>query len=143
MPKLEKRTITGDKELDKILLKIQKNTANKWVRQGLRHAAKTIALPQAKRRVPHDTGSLEKSLTVRAGKRSRKGPSYMVATRPTKDEDAYYGVFTELGTKHITADPYLRPAIYDYQNEIRDAVGDFIWKEIKTLRVPPKFKAPA
>lgn len=126
-----KRAITGDKEIDALLKNLEVKVANKFVRQGLRRVAKDIVLPDAKRQAPVDTGQLEKSLTVRAGRRSRTGPSYTVVSRPRGGVDqAHYAWSVEFGTKHMQADPFLRPALYGNRDAITKLLSDDLWDQI-------------
>ncbi len=125
--------VTGDKELDKLLAGLTAKLQKKLSRQATRKAAKDIVLPEAKARVPVDTGDLEDSLTVRAIKRIRGKIGHMVATRDGFFKgDQFYGGMIEFGTKerqhksgkqvgqirpHEFA--FLRPAIYDNEDRIK------------------------
>lgn len=126
--------ITGDKELDALLAGLPAKLQKKLSRQATRRAAKNIVLPEAKARVPVDTGDLEDSLTVRAIPRSRSRIGHMVATRDGFFKgDQFYGGMIEFGTKerkhksgkqvgaiqpHKFA--FLRPAIYDNEERIKE-----------------------
>jgi hypothetical protein len=73
--------VTGDKELDKLLRGLPLKVQKKVSRQATRKAAKDIVLPDAKSRVPVDTGDLEESLIVKAIKRNRTKFGHQVQTK--------------------------------------------------------------
>jgi HK97 gp10 family phage protein len=125
--------ITGDKALDALLKGLPAKVQKKLSRQATRKAAKEIVLPDAKARVPVNTGDLEESLTVKAMRRSRTRFGHEVRTKDVFYQgDQFYGAFIEFGTKerrHKSGksvgriDPakgfaYLRPAIYDNEDRI-------------------------
>lgn len=126
--------VTGDKELDRLLASLTPKLQKKLSRQATRKSAKDIVLPEAKARVPEDTGDLADSLVVRAVKRSRGKIGHMVTTKDGFYKgDQFYGAFIEFGTKerkHKSGKPvgqirphefsYLRPAIYDNEERIKD-----------------------
>jgi HK97 gp10 family phage protein len=126
--------VTGDEALDKLLAGLPAKLQKKLSRQATRKSAKDIVLPEAKARVPVDTGDLEDSLTVRAIPRSSSRIGHMVATRDGFFKgDQFYGAMLEFGTKerqqksgkqvgaiqpHKFA--FLRPAIYDNEARIKE-----------------------
>jgi len=138
--------VTGDKVLDALLAGLEPKLQKKLSRQATRKAAKDIVLPEARNRVPVDTGDLDDSLTVRAVKRSRGKIGHMVTTRDGFFKgDQFYGAMLEFGTKerkhksgksvgsiqpHSFA--FLRPAIYDnearikteYINDVRELINE-------------------
>jgi len=126
--------ITGDEALDKLLKGLPLKVQKKLSTQATRKAAKEIVLPDAKSRVPVDTGDLEESLVVRSIKRSRFRIGHQVQTKDGFNQgDQFYGAFIEFGTKprvHKSGksvgriDPsknfaYLRPAVYDNEARIK------------------------
>ena len=96
--------------LDRLLQAIPVSLARKGARKATRAAAKLV-LAEARALVPHDTGELERSLKVRARKRSRTHRG-TVGHSVVTGGDAFYGKFVELGTSHQAADPFLRPALW-------------------------------
>ncbi len=127
--------VTGEKAIDKKLRKLEPKIQKKVVKKALRAAVKEIILPDAKAAAPIDSGKLEKSLTVRALKRSRKGFGFAVVTREIKGTDTpFYGQFHEFGTKYIRADPYLRPAGYGNEQKVRARLAEGVRKELRALR---------
>jgi len=127
--------ITGVKELDLKLAGMPARLQKKLSRQATRKAAKDIVLPDAKRNVPHDTGDLERSLTVRAIKRSRSRVGHSVETKDGFFKgNQFYGGFIEFGwDDKPEGDPFLRPALYGNENRIRklfhNALRSFIGGE--------------
>jgi HK97 gp10 family phage protein len=126
--------ITGDKALDRLLKGLPLKVQKKLSRQATRKAAKEIVLPDAKARVPVDTGDLDESLTVKAVKRSRTKFGHEVRTKDGfYSGDQFYGGFVEFGTKERqhksgksvgSVKPhsfgFLRPAVYENESRIRD-----------------------
>lgn len=125
--------ITGDKALDALLKGLPEKVQKQLSRKATRKAAKEIVLPDAKSRVPVDSGDLESSLTVKAMKRSRTRFGHQVQTKDGDFQgDQFYGAFIEYGTKerkHKSGksvgriDPgknfaYLRPAVYENEPQI-------------------------
>lgn len=110
--------LRGHRELIKQLDSLGKNVANKAMRTGMRNGMKVV-LSAAKSKVPPSSisGNLKRSLTVRAGRRSRKGPSIILLSLGDKAKalpkksatgskkaigrtfqgSTYYGAFVEFG----------------------------------------------
>lgn len=136
--------ITGDKELDRKLAKLEPKLQKKLSRQATRKAAKDIVLPAAQAAVPANTGELEDSLKVRAVTRSRNRIGHMVvAGDGFFVGDQFYGGFIEFGTKTRATraghsrgrvmpgqHAFLRPAVYDNEVRVRklfqDTLREFI-----------------
>lgn len=126
--------VTGDEELDKLLAGLTPKLQKKLSRQATRKAAKDIVLPEAKARVPVDSGDLEDSLRVQAIKRSRSKIGHMVTTKDGFYKgDQFYGGFQEFGTKERQhksgkstgsiqphSQAFLRPAVYDNEDRIKE-----------------------
>lgn len=142
--------VTGDVALDKLLKGLPLMVQKKLSRQATRKAAKGIVLPDAKSRVPVNTGELESSLVVKAMKRSRFKFGHQVQTKDGFYQgDQFYGAFIEYGTKtrrHKRGksvgriDPakgfaYLRPAVYENEQKIEQLYVDDM-KEL-IAEIPP------
>lgn len=127
--------VTGNRALNRLLKGLPEKVQKKLSRQATRKAAKEIVLPDAKNRVPVNTGDLEDSLIVKAMKRSRGRFGHSVQTKDGAYQgDQFYGAFIEFGTKERRhkggkkvgrIDPakgfaYLRPAIYDNRERIKE-----------------------
>lgn len=116
---VEVRTeITGWKAVQKQLQGLSTKAQKKVLRKALRGGGKVV-LNQARRDVPVETGQLKKniklSVTVKKGDAS--------ASVGFTDE-GYYGRFVEQGTSSQPAQPFLRPALMDNQDEINRAFAE-------------------
>lgn len=138
--------VTGDKELDRLLRGLPLAAQKKLSRQATRKSAKEIVLPEAKSRVPVDTGDLEESLVVKAMRRSRRRFGHQVQTKDGfYAGDQFYGAFIEFGTEerqHKSGKPvgridpaknfaYLRPAVYDNEGRIVQTYVDAMLELIR------------
>lgn len=118
--------LTGVKQLDEVLKNMPRSMQNKALRRGTREATKVV-LRDARRLAPRDSGALERSLKVRALKRSRRNKSRVGASVVTDGAhklfsgEQFYGAFVELGTAKMDADPFLRPALWSNKDSIRRA----------------------
>ena len=114
--------VTGFADIDRRLKKLETKVQNKVAKSSMRKATKEIILPEAKNRVPVDSGQLEDSIVVRA-MRSKNRIGAVVMTRDGYYKgDEFYGSFIELGTKTMKADPFLRPAGYGNEHKVRKLV---------------------
>jgi HK97 gp10 family phage protein len=121
-----KVVITGDKALDKKLAALGAKLANKIVRSSMRKSAKNVK-DWAGQNLANSpsivSGKLRSGMKVRAGKRSRSRMSVKVETTAgTHDDPGYGGAQLEFGAKHMPAEPFLRPAVYDHESDIRGEV---------------------
>ena len=136
-------TITGFAEVNKALEEFGKNESKKLFRKVARAVAKEV-LVKAKEGAPHETGLLERSLTVRAAKLRRRSGDVgaSVTTREGLfSGDTFYGGFQEFGWimrngQYNPGRPFLRPAIYDHKAQWRRLAS----KEAKAL-LPEHVKA--
>jgi HK97 gp10 family phage protein len=118
--------ITGDKALDKKLASLGAKLANKIVRSSMRKSAKNVK-EWASQNLTNSpsivTGKLRAGMKVRAGKRSRSHMSVKVETTAgTHKDPGYGGAQVEFGARHMPPEPFLRPAVYDHESEIRAEV---------------------
>lgn len=128
--------VDGDKELMQQLAGLEGKIGRKIAQGALRRAAKKVILPEAKAMVPVDTGQLEGSLKVKALARSRRvfGVAVVAGEGFFKGEE-FYGGFVEFGTKHMEADPFLRPAGYANREKVLRLVVQDVKDQIKAMRV--------
>lgn len=130
--------VTGDRKLDKALRHLEKNVQRKFARKAMRKAAKDVILPDARRMAPVETGALESSIKVRAAKRSRRGMGVIVSTTVHKSgkKDVWYANVLEFGSskRNITADPFMRPALYGNESKIRGLFIDDLNELIREAR---------
>lgn len=116
MARLDVR-LEGADELKRALLELPRVVARKVVRQAAREAGRPIEA-QAKREAPDDTGTLKRSIKLRAIKRTRKLIGVTIRTgTPTElgNPVARYAGAQEYGAplRNMPAQPYLRPALFE------------------------------
>lgn len=88
---------------------------------ALMQAAKAggkIALEQAKRNCPVDTGALKQSLHLTEGKATNTKATVQV----DYDKSLKYGTHVELGSRNRPANPFMRNAVDENQNQINEAI---------------------
>ena len=133
--------VTGHKELDLKLSIVEPAVQKKVARKGLREAGKIIQ-NAAKQKLSQNnnvnTGELRKGIRVRAMKRSRSKIGIQVATTERSEGKAidgkrFGGAQIETGTKHIRAQPFLRPAGYDNEPGIERQIIDSIHDALNGL----------
>ena len=132
--------MVGDKELQRALNRISRDTQEKFVQQSLRKGAKPI-LASAITGVPVRTGRLKTSLKIRTRKRKRKGILGVQVQTGTRaelgiaaDAPGYYPIAVEYGTKHMAADPYLRPALDTNRDKALGIIGRELWNRIRGVQ---------
>ena len=81
-------------------------------------AGGSIALEDAKRNCPVDTGALKQSLHLSEGKATATKATVQV----DYDKSLKYGTHVELGARGRPANPFLRNAVDDNQTRINDAI---------------------
>lgn len=77
-----------------------------------------IALEQAKRNCPVDTGALKQSLHLTEGNATKTKATVQV----DYDKSLKYGTHVELGSRNRPANPFMRNAVDDNQNQINEAI---------------------
>lgn len=117
-------------EVDTRRLEAIIRNAGPRAREALRNVAFTVET-LAKRRAPVDTGALRASIytVMKEGKRLPEVPGEPRRTRiPTPDGELVahvgpsvdYGVYQEFGTRYMTAQPYLLPALEEAAETVPD-----------------------
>lgn len=131
--------ITGAKELDALLAALPKKVANKILRDALRKGAEVVK-EAAKARAPVRTGLLQRSITVRKGKRKRKGGGQSVVIFPDiakfgrKNQD-FYAPYVEYGTSHSEAEPYMRTAFAATKDRVMAGIQSDIMAGVLSAKV--------
>jgi len=127
--------ITGDKEVDAELKKVEPKLAKKALRKAARKGAK-IVQARMKQLAPVRTGKLRKAIKVRAQKRSRTqlGARVISDSIIRDGEKTYYGMAWEYGTKKITARPFIRPAAEASRQEVTDIFRKEVAAQIKEMQ---------
>ena len=111
-----KTTVEGASALVKDLQAMEDAAAD-----ALMAAAKAggkIALDDAKRNCPVDTGALKQSLHLTEG----KATSTKATVQVDYDKSLKYGTHVELGSRNRPANPFLRNAVDENQNQINEAI---------------------
>jgi HK97 gp10 family phage protein len=119
-------TLEGAEELDRALRQVSGRATGLTLARAADAGARVIA-EEAKRLAPRDSGDLAEGITVQPG-RLQQGRA-QINVGPGKDE--WYGALQELGTKHMAANPFLRPAIEGKQAEAVEAVLDVLRDALK------------
>ena len=81
-----------------------------------------IALEDARRNCPVDTGALKKSLHLSEDKKTAKKATIKV----DYDKSLKYGTFVELGTRDKPGNPFLRNAVDKNQTEINKKITEVV-----------------
>lgn len=85
-----------------------------------------IALEDAKRNCPVDTGALKNSLKLSKDKQTKKKATVKV----DYDKDIKYGTFVELGIRGKEANPFLRNAVDSNQKNINEEIAENVAKAV-------------
>ena len=85
-----------------------------------------IALEDARRNCPEDTGALKASLKLTDGKVTTTKATIQV----DYDKSLKYGTHVELGARGRPANPFLRNAVDDNQDKINEAIVKEITKAL-------------
>lgn len=135
------------KEVKRVLTKLP-DVMQKKVVTGATGAAARVIRDEAKRRVPKDTGVLQKSIIAKKAKKNnqpKEGIRYLILPKTkleikkkvivngqkgklTAKFHAFYGRFIESGTKKMKAKPYLLPAAKATQNTAVMAFQKYVHK---------------
>lgn len=111
-----KTTVEGASALVKDL-KAMEDAAAAALMQAAKAGGK-IALEQAKRNCPVDTGALKQSLHLTEGKATNTKATVQV----DYDKSLKYGTHVELGSRNRPANPFMRNAVDENQNQINEAI---------------------
>lgn len=85
-----------------------------------------IALDDAKRNCPVDTGALRDSLALKDGKATKIKATVSV----DYDKSLRYGTFVELGARGREPNPFLRNAVDDNIDKINETIRDAVAKGV-------------
>ena len=121
--------ITGAKEMEALLKDLGPKVATRLGDKALRAAAKPI-IQEAKRLVPVRTGQLKRSIVAARGRNKQTEREVLIGFKPPVSRRAH---FTEFGTRHSAAHPFIRPAMdaraQDALNAMVDTLAEGIEKE--------------
>jgi HK97 gp10 family phage protein len=121
--------IKGIPQLQSKLNRLNEKVQKQIVKDALKSANNDIVLPAAIFNAPVETGALVAGLKVVA--KNGRGKIGSAISSADYKGDEYYGAFSEFGTEHEKAKPWLRPALYDNQAEVFEEVGKDIGKGIE------------
>lgn len=137
--------VLGDKKLDRAFRNLGKKVQTKFLKRAAREAAYPIR-KAAKSLAPKGaTGALARGISIRAGRPRRRGDvSIIVATGTRKKmglpeynkagkggEKFYYPAHVELGTQHMAARPFLRPALAQNRQRSKAIMARTLWRMIE------------
>jgi HK97 gp10 family phage protein len=125
--------VSGFAELERALRALPKEAFQvNAVRSAMKRAAQPTA-ELASATAPVDWGDLEASVAVRSTPKRDRQFDVQIGIGAAKrgKEAAFWGLFQEFGTAHHPAQPWLRPAWDATKDQVRDALGDELWKAIE------------
>lgn len=126
-------SLQGDRELIEKLEGLPPRLTKKLTTSAMRKAAKPI-LDEAKRIVPVRTGTLRKSIRIRALKRSRRRFGVQVITGEGFFKGkTFYGGMVEYGTSRQAAQPFMRPAAKRKVGEVRRVFNEELAKALNEI----------
>jgi HK97 gp10 family phage protein len=109
--------IRGAAQLNAALLELSAEVAGRLGQNAVRAGARVVAA-EAKRRVPVESGALKRSIKVFTESKREAGKRTAYAgTR------LFYGKFSEFGTAHEPARPWLRPALDEGGQQAVDKIA--------------------
>lgn len=98
--------ITG---IDELQMKLKKNVQMSDVKKVVRKNGSELQ-KKAQKNAPVDTGTLQRSITL-----EMRDSGKTAEVEPTVD----YGAYVELGTRFMTAQPYLKPAFNEQKEKFK------------------------
>lgn len=116
--------IQGDKELI-LALKSMDSEATRILSTAVKKGG-SIALDDAKKNCPTDTGALKESLKLT----EKKATPTVATVTVDYDKKIKYGTFVELGTKNNAPNPFMRNAVDDNIEKINTAITEEISKAV-------------
>lgn len=98
--------ITG---IDKLQMKLKKNVQMSDVKKAVRKNGSELQ-KKAQKNAPVDTGTLQRSIAL-----EMRDSGKTAEVEPMVD----YGAYVELGTRFMTAQPYLKPAFNEQKEKFK------------------------
>ncbi len=137
-------TITGIDDVVRALDELKESTQRRLTRAAARKAMRPV-VPDARRGVPRDTGTLRQSIGIKAPRRSKKGDivvsvgprrGFAYEVKGEKRDPFQYGIPVEYG--HVTRGGgfvppagFLRAAFHRHRNAIVDRFAGALGEEIE------------
>lgn len=117
-------------DLLKALKKFPDNIQKNVMTGAVRAAAKPI-VSAARANVPVDSGNLKKSIgTVKRKSRDKTKIRFSVTPRKGGKYDGWYGHMLEFGTSKMAAQPFMRPAFENQDDQSIEEAKKYIAKKI-------------
>lgn len=98
--------------------------------KATREGAKLIR-DKAEQLAPRDTGQLAEAELIRIDSGQSNAAEVVAKIGPSKD--SFYGIFQEFGTAHHVAQPFLRPALEQTQEDAIKVSGATVGKGLENL----------
>lgn len=120
-------------QTDKLLktLKIFPERVQKNIMTGAVRAATKPIIDDARKNVTVDTGNLKKSIGVVKRKSSDKSIIWFtVSPRKGGKNNGFYGHMIEFGTSKMAAQPFMRPAFENQDQQSIEAAKEYMKKRI-------------
>lgn len=119
--------VSGFEELDRALRRTDAAVGGQALTTAVTKGAEII-VAAAKAKAPRKTGKLAESISLKVGKVSASGVTAKVGPK-----GVHYALYVELGTKKLTAKPFMRPALYGNRTAATDAIGKSLWAFIRRV----------
>jgi len=103
------------------------------LRNSLRSAARPV-VTEAKRLVQVDRGDLKKAIKSALSVKSGGEAQALIGF----EKDKFYGRFVELGTSKMPAEPFLRPALINKQEEVVKIIAQALAAQIARIAAKGK-----
>jgi HK97 gp10 family phage protein len=120
--------LEGAEELNRALREIGGRAGGLILRKAAEAGAEVIA-EEAQRNAPRDSGELAESIDVAAGQ-IQQGRAVM---NIGVGKNEWYGIFSEFGTIHMPAKPFLRPALDTKAEEATEAVAQVLCEALRDV----------
>lgn len=120
-----KLVVEGMDTLAMKLARLQREISGNLLRETVLEASEPVA-EDVSANAPMLTGNLSENIETEVTIENRT--KAQVAIGPGKS--AFYGMFQELGTVHMPAQPFLRPAFDANKDQVIEDVGDILRRRI-------------
>ena len=130
--------LEGIEELKKIFKQLDREVKKQIYEKAVQEGAEMV-VQTAKAKVPVDTGALKESIKIIESKAGEKGSFSKVGSdiaihkrdAVTRQAHGYYSFFTEYGTSRMPARPFIRPALDENSQKIKDKFIEVLKSEVE------------
>jgi len=119
--------VSGFEELDRALRRTEDAVSGQALTSAVTKGAE-IVVAAAKAKAPRKTGKLAESIAMKVGKVSGSGVTAKIGS-----QRVHYALYVELGTKKLTAKPFLRPALFGKRAAVTESIGKSLWAFIRRV----------